>query len=170
MAANKPDAKTAVFMDSANDGEFDELKSIYQEATQEEKKSFLTYKNVSMQSSALHLAANNGNSDIVEFICDCINDEFPSLKDMMINLENKFKFTPLLSVCFRGYLTKGTKKDADQDRIRIVRCLIKNGARASYVTSDTKLSALHWAAYNKDYAVVKELLLAGAPWGQFSAM
>jgi ankyrin repeat protein len=75
-----------------------------------------------------------------------------------------------LSVCFRGYLTKGTKKDADQNRIKIVKCLILNGARADFVTTDTKMSAMHWAAYNKDYAVIKALLNAGAPEFAFSHM
>ena len=85
------------------------------------------------------------------------------MKNLLINMENKHLFTPLVSACFRGYMTKGTKKDAEQDRIRIVKCLLANGANAEYVTKETDLSALHWAAYNKDYAVVKELLQKGAP-------
>ena len=48
-------------------------------------------------------------------------------------------------------------------RAAIVQCLLENGARADYVTEDTKLTATHWAAYNKDAGVVKLLLEHGAP-------
>ena len=86
------------------------------------------------KSSALHLACNNGHEKIVEFICEMITRDFPGMKNMLINAENKYFFTPLISACFRGYMTKGTKKDAEQDRIRIVKCLLENGANAKYVT------------------------------------
>ena len=41
----KTDANTAVFMDSANDGDEDILMKIYEDGKEEERKSFLTYKN-----------------------------------------------------------------------------------------------------------------------------
>ena len=75
-----------------------------------------------------------------------------------------------MCACFRGYLTKGSKKDSDQPRLEIVQALLRNGARADYSTPDTKMTAIHWAAYNKDYAVVKELLVNNAPEFHFSHM
>ena len=75
-----------------------------------------------------------------------------------------------MSVCFRGYLVKGQAKDADEPRIQIVQCLLKAGAQADYMTLDTKMTAAHWAAYNKDYTVVRELLNNGADHFTFSHM
>lgn len=67
-----------------------------------------------------------------------------------------------MSACFRGYHTKGKKDEAEVNRIKIVNMLLENGARADYITEDTKMTSLHWAAYNKDPLVVKALLQAGA--------
>jgi len=72
--------------------------------------------------------------------------------------------------CFRGYLTKGSKADADVNRILIVKSLLEKGARADQTTPDTKMTSLHWAAYNKDHAVVLALLQAGAPEFRISHM
>ena len=65
---------------------------------------------------------------------------------------------------------KGKAKDADEPRLEIVKMLLANGAKANYTTDDTKMSAVHWAAYNKDHAVVSELLNNGAEHFQFSHM
>ena len=77
----------------------------------------LEFKNKRAEATALHLAANNGHVDIVEFLVNKIIDDIPSKKDRLINCENKYKFTPLMSVCFRGYLVKGQAKDADEPRL-----------------------------------------------------
>ena len=79
-------------------------------------------------------------------------------------------FTPLMSVCFRGYLVKGQAKDAEEPRLQIVKILLAVGADADYTASDTKMTPAHWAAYNKDFAVVRELLLHGANHFAFSHM
>ena len=95
-------------MDSANDGELEELKAKYEEAADiKEKQFFLSYKNKTAGSSALHLAANKGHVEIVEYICECITRDFPARKHMIVNATNKYKFTPLINSCFRGYMTKG---------------------------------------------------------------
>ena len=75
-----------------------------------------------------------------------------------------------MSVCFRGYLVKGQAKDADEKRIKIVKCLLEAGAQANYTTENTKMTAAHWAAYNKDFNVVRELLNHGADHFTFSHM
>ena len=80
------------------------------------------------------------------------------MKNMIVNATNKHKFTPLVCACFRGYMTKGQKNDAAEKRLKIVKCLLENGANAKHIAEETKLTALHWAAYRADYAVVKELL------------
>ena len=69
-----------------------------------------------------------------------------------------------MSACFRGYLTKGQKDDAYVERIKMVKALLKHGADASYVTpqNDTRMTAMHWACYNKDRDVVRALLEANA--------
>ena len=54
-------------MDSANDGEFEDLKEVYEERaeTLEIKKGLLIYKNEKEGSTALHLAASKGHYEIV---------------------------------------------------------------------------------------------------------
>ena len=162
------DRHMAVFMDNANDGDFEGIKDIYEKY--KSKKDLLTYMNESAKATALHLACNNGHADIVEYLVKAIVKDFPALKGELINKQNKYKFTPLMSVCFRGYLTKGKAKDAEYDRLAIVQILLKSGARADHVTSDTRMTATHWAAYNKDCEVVRELLDNGAPHFLFSHM
>ena len=46
--------------------------------------------------------------------------------------------------------------------MEIVRILLRNGADCSSVTKDTVMTPAHWAAYNKDADVCKELLRWGA--------
>lgn len=106
----------------------------------------------------------------MEFLINKIQADLPGKKDELINKQNKYKFTPLMSVCFRGYLVKGMAKDADEPRLKIVKMLLKAGANPNYTTSDTKMTAAHWAAYNKDFAVVRELLNNGADHFAFSHM
>ena len=108
-------------MDNANDGGdgiVDEMQMAYDNYP--DKKALLTFANKRATATALHLASNNGHSDIVKFLVKCISNDFPELKDQLINKCNKFGFTPLMSVCFRGYLTKGSAKHAEEDRLAIV--------------------------------------------------
>ena len=61
--------EVAVFMDTANDGgdgACEELADIYNNS--ENKEVLLTYINERAEATALHLAANNGHDDIVEFL------------------------------------------------------------------------------------------------------
>ena len=155
-------------MDNANDGDFEGVEQIYKTYT-DKRKQLLTFSNKE-QATALHLAAKNGHSEIVNFLVDAIVTDFPNKKDELINKQNKYKMTPLMNVCFRGYLTKGKAKDADTDRLKIVKKLLESGAKAEYVTADTKMTATHWAAFNKDAMVVKELLMNNAPHNKFSHM
>lgn len=80
----------------------------------------------------------------------------------LLNGKNKISFTPLFSVCFRGYHTKGDADYAKEPRLAIVKCLLDNGADCSAITPDTQMTPSHWAAYNKDEDVVKMLLEKGA--------
>lgn len=59
-----------VFMDSANDGDLETIESIYEEWAGP-KADLLSYCN-EKGSTALHLAANNGHDEIVEFIVNAI--------------------------------------------------------------------------------------------------
>ena len=134
------------------------------------KKEMLTIQNKRAGATALHLASNNGHAEIVKFLVDKIVNDLPNEKEQWINKKNKFGFTPLMSVCFRGYLTKGSASHAEENRLAIVKCLIENGANPNYQTVDTLMTATHWAAYNKDHGVVKVLLEAGSDHFAFSHM
>ena len=75
------------------------------------KRELLEYQNKG-KSTALHLAANNGHDRIVEYIVGRIEQDFQENLKAWVNIENKYHFTPLMCVCFRGYLTKGMAKDS----------------------------------------------------------
>ena len=75
-----------------------------------------------------------------------------------------------MSACFRGYHTKGKAKDCQEERLEIIQCLLDNGAKADYQTSDTWLTPCHWAAYNNDSGCVQELFKRGASPDAFSKM
>lgn len=162
------DKDVAIFMDNANDGDYDGIVEIYTNYHNHEK--LLTYKNQRAAATALHLAANNGHVEIVQFLVNKICMDFPAQRSDLINAKNKFFFTPLICACFRGYLTKGKANECQDERLEIVRCLLQNGADVAYATPDTHMTAAHWAAYNKDENVVRELLRSGAPHGKFSHM
>ena len=48
--------------------------------------------------------------------------------------------------------------------------MLNAGAKADYATKDTKMTSAHWAAYNKDHAVMRVLLDGGADHFAFSHM
>ena len=154
-------------MDNANDGDDEGVEEIY-DNTDVKKEELLTYTNKRANATALHLAANNGHEKIVKFLVEKIIEDVPHLQKELINKQNKYFFTPLMSVCFRGYLVKGKAKDADEPRLESVKCLIAAGADVNYKTRDTNMTAAHWAAYNEDWNVVRELLNHGASHFTFS--
>ena len=153
------DPKVPEFMDAANDGELDKVEEIYPAFG--DKKGLLSYKN-GEGSTALHLAANNGHSEIVEYLVRCLLADCSDMAHDLLNKPNNIGFTPLFCACFRGYPSKGLKDYAQDDRLAITKCLIKNGANCSPITKDTNMTPAHWAAYNKDQDVCKELLSHGA--------
>ena len=55
-------------------------------------------------------------------------------------------------------MTKGTKDEAFEDRLDIVSCLVDAGADPNSHRVSTKMTPMHWAAYNGDEGVVKFLL------------
>ena len=75
-----------VFMDSANDGDLDEIKEIYN-AWEGPKADLLSYCN-EKGSTALHLAANNGHDDIVEFIVESIVQDCSDMTHELLNKKN----------------------------------------------------------------------------------
>ena len=71
-------------MDNANDGDCKALMRIYNDDNVN-KEDLLTYVNVRAGATALHLAANNGHVDIVQFIVEKIIADLPRRKDELIN-------------------------------------------------------------------------------------
>ena len=156
-------------MDSANDGDYNSIKEIYGDCVEiSRKRELLEYRNKKDKSTALHLAAKNGHSMIVEYLVFAIRADFPDKLKSWINSRNIYDFTPLINVCFRGYLTKGMAKDKLEDRLSIVKCLVNAGANIMHFTQDTEMTCMHWAAYSRDADVVKWLLKEGSQPFKFS--
>ena len=111
-----------VFMDAANDGQFDEIEEIYNAWT-DSKDTLLAYCD-DKKNTALHLAANNGHDEIVEFLVEKIIEDCSDMTHELLNKQNAIGFTPLMSACFRGYHTKGDRDFAQEPRLNIVRSLM----------------------------------------------
>jgi ankyrin repeat protein len=58
--------------------------------------------------------------------------------------------------CFRGYDQE--EIEAITDRIKCVEILLEAGANVNHAKKVTKLTPLHWAAFNDDKKVVKYLM------------
>ena len=73
-------------MDNANDGDCEALIDIYnnQESVANKMK-LLEYKNKRAEATALHLAANNGHVEIVEFLVNKIIEDVPDKQNELIN-------------------------------------------------------------------------------------
>ena len=66
--------KIAVFMDSANDGDLDQIDNVYSSGnTIAVKREYLEYRDKKSKSTALHLAALNGHADIVDYLIRMIH-------------------------------------------------------------------------------------------------
>lgn len=61
----------------------------------------------------------------------------------------------------RGYFTVGDKDEAFDNRHFIIELLLKAGANPNYCIPTTKMTALHWLAYNNDHAAVEVMLKNG---------
>ena len=78
-----------------------------------------------------------------------------------MNCRNDEGLTPLVLVSWRGYHTVGDKDEAIDKRHFIIELMLKNGAKPNYCKSTTKMTALHWLAYNNDHLAVECILKNG---------
>ena len=74
-------------MDAANDGDLDALQTIYGGENKDpaDKKDLLTYANQRATATALHLAANNGHVDCVQYIVGKMDEDFNLEKIKWVN-------------------------------------------------------------------------------------
>ena len=107
---------------------------------------------------ALHFAARNGSAEIVEYLIDKASEQGQECLETVLECKNMKSRTPIMESCFRGYHTTGEKDSAGENRLRIVQCLVEAGALPNVCNENTKMTSLHWAAYNGDDGVVKYLL------------
>jgi len=106
--------------------------------------------------TALHFGCRNGNDQICGFIIDLAKSL--NIAHLLVNCRNAIGFTPLLSVCFRGYHTIGNREASIYHRFHIIEKLVNAGADPNYCRPATKMTPLHWLAHNDDTAAIKVLL------------
>ena len=107
--ADAPNEDAPVFMDSSNDGDDKKVIETYEKQdTIDKKKSLLMSKNTA-NSTALHLASQNGHAEIVAYLVEKIVTDCNDMANELINAKNTLYFTPLFCACFRGYHTKGDR-------------------------------------------------------------
>ncbi len=148
-----------VFLDAASDGNEEELTKCYEEAASK-KVSLMDRGQPTLQmkllefydgdgNTALHFGCKNGNLDICTFILNESNNNGKDFLNRVIEFRNKRGHTPLMEVCFKGYM-QGEKEIALESRYRIVKELLNKGADPNAFKTETKMSPLHWAAFNND--------------------
>lgn len=64
--------------------------------------------------------------------------------------ENRWGYTPLMNLCFKGFQNSSEAEKCKLQRLKILRALLLAGADANKCRKDTKLTPLHWTAYNED--------------------
>ena len=104
----------------------------------------------------MHIAAEFGNSEVVQWILDK-----PEMR-ADVNAKNGNALTPLFLVCLKGYVGAdgiGSKTDSVKiKRLEIARMLVSKGADINYTRDVVGLTPLHWAAYNDDAELCRFLL------------
>ena len=162
-----------VFIDAASDSDdkkiIEELRKLRESGEDEEMRKRLTFQDVDLN-TALHFGARNGNWKICKEIIEeakrvnCQIDESRriDLVHTLINCRNAKGFTPLIECSFRGYQTLTDKDGAVENRHKIIRFLTDAGANPDYCKQTSKMTALHWCAYNNDREAIKALLKVDA--------
>ena len=169
-----------VFLDAASDGDFSALKREFEKAkiiqceeddpmdkrmlaenqAQKLQKNLLVFADGD-GNTALHFGCKNGIKEICEYIVQEAGTHGREFLQNILDLRNGRGHTPLMEVCFKGYL-QGDKEFAFETRPLITRMLLKNGADPNSSKAETRMSPLHWAAFNKDPKTCKRLLDHGA--------
>ena len=87
-------------------------------------------------------------------------------KDLDINEKDHLGRSALFLVCYKGYsgpegITAKTPL-TNKKRLECIEILIKEGADINFATKKLNMTALHWAAYQSQLAIVRFLLQEGA--------
>jgi len=90
-------------------------------------------------------------------------NESMGIEPLDVNEKTSDKYTPLFLACYRGYKTLDHDNEEEvtkvkQNRFKIVKLLLTLGAKVNFKTEKVGMTALHWAAYHEDVAVVRLLL------------
>jgi len=162
---DKAEEKRLSFLDMASDSNdqgaiilIDQTKEMDEEYRTEYLKAMLTFQD-SDCNTGLHFGAKNGNFNL----CDKIIKEADliGIADLIVNCRNEEGITPLVLVSWRGYHTVGDKDEAIDRRAPIIELLLKAGAKPNYCKLTTKMTALHWLAFNNDHTAVEMILRNG---------
>ena len=149
-----------MFLDAASDSNDEAVRELLDKTRNEkELRSMLTFQDGDMN-TALHFGAKNGNLKI----CSYIVDEATKLGIVapLVNCCNRKGFSPLLEVSLRGYHQAGDIDESYENRYLIINKLVEAGAEVNYCKAETKMTALHWLAYNNDSKAIQTLLKMGA--------
>ena len=152
--------KSIVFLDAASDGNYKKLVEVYSELKHENNKKKMLFYNDGDQNTALHFGAKNGNARICRFIVE--EAERLGVAKELVSFENSKGFTPLLEVAIKGYQEEKDLDKAFDMRAPIIEKLLEAGANPNYCKEVTKMTALHWLAYNNDSKAIEVLLNKGA--------
>ena len=141
-------------------GEPRELDQLFSKATEKSRLSDLVNAIDDDGDQPLHIAAECGNAEVVEWILS------KSELDAKVNTSNGNNLTPLFLACLKGYVGAegmGARTDSvKHKRLRIARLLVEKGANVNQVREVVNMTPLHWAAFHDDADLVRFLLAKGA--------
>ena len=94
----------------------------------------------------------------MEFLIAKAHEQGQECLETVIECRNNKDRTPIIEACLRGYQTVGREDEAKENRLAIVSCLIEAGADPNSHRAVTRMTPMHWAAYNGDEGVIRYLL------------
>ena len=109
--------------------------------------------------------AKNGNAVVLEWYFAKVK-ETGNQSALSINAANSDGYQPIFLACWQGYKSildeEADKKQIIENRTKVVKLLLDNGALSNVRSSHQGMTPLHWAAYHGDEEIVDELLKSGA--------
>lgn len=148
-----------VFIDACSDGNCPKVKVTFDAAEHEVQKRFLLFED-NDNNVSLHLACENGHDDVVVFLME--KALLHGIDQQIVNKMNASKETPLSLVCQRGYHMASDRENAHLARSNIVEKLFTHGADLNHAHPISLYMPLHWATFNQDDNLVRQMLNLGA--------
>ena len=147
----------ALFIDSCFKNKEEETKlfllfQAIEQLGEEQEKKWLKFKDATDGDTVFHVTAKFGLVKNFKTLARRAEKYGKDFESEIINIMNKRKQTPIYCVCLKGYnsFTESNSSLPRRRREKIIKKCIEMKANINVMNEITKMTALHWAAFNKD--------------------